>query len=172
MRLGVTGHQSLVERLHDQGSTSSEAEAWEWIDHKFSALLAETSGGQVIVVSSLAVGTDQRLSRMALESGAAIEVIIPSLNYERTFAAEESLTEYRGLLSRAAYVRCLEYPEPTEAAFLAAGYQVVDLTDMVIAVWDGKKAEGVGGTADVVAYAKRSGRAVIHLNPVRQTVQW
>ena len=32
--------------------------------------------------------------------------------------------------------------------------------------WDGTASEGLGGTADVVGYAKSFGRVIIHINPV------
>jgi hypothetical protein len=31
-------------------------------------------------------------------------------------------------------------------------------------LWDGKKANGVGGTGDIVAYAKKKRKAILHIN--------
>lgn len=42
---------------------------------------------------------------------------------------------------------------------------LVGLVDELIAVWDGKPARGYGGTADVVAYAERTGVPVRVLWP-------
>jgi hypothetical protein len=36
---------------------------------------------------------------------------------------------------------------------------------VLIALWDGKKANGVGGTGDVVAYAKEQRKPILHINP-------
>jgi hypothetical protein len=40
---------------------------------------------------------------------------------------------------------------------MAGSEILVGLVDELIAVWDGEPARGYGGTADVVAYAKRQG---------------
>ena len=55
--------------------------------------------------------------------------------------------------------------EPSEAAFLAAGRLVVERSDVLAAVWDGKPARGSGGTADVVDYAKELRREVVVIWP-------
>jgi hypothetical protein len=50
-------------------------------------------------------------------------------------------------------------------AHMAGSEVLVDLADMVFAVWDGKPARGYGGTADVVSYAQRNGVPVRVLWP-------
>jgi len=57
-------------------------------------------------------------------------------------------------------VDTLAFREPSEEAFFAAGKAVVDACDWLIAVWDGEPARGLGGSADVVAYARNQGRRV------------
>jgi hypothetical protein len=49
----------------------------------------------------------------------------------------------------------LEYTESTEQAHLDGGRAVVDNSSLLVAVWDGQPARGLGGTADVVAYARQ-----------------
>jgi len=48
---------------------------------------------------------------------------------------------------------------------MAAGKRVVDISEHVIAIWDGRPAGGYGGTADVVAYAHAVGRDVTVIWP-------
>ncbi len=48
---------------------------------------------------------------------------------------------------------------------IAAGQRVVDLTELVVVVWDGEVARGVGGTADIVDYAKAKGRELLIVWP-------
>ena len=43
---------------------------------------------------------------------------------------------------------------------MAAGKSIVDSCEMLIAIWDGKPARGLGGTGDVVRYARKTGKAV------------
>jgi hypothetical protein len=114
----------------------------------------------LLAVTSLAAGADQLVATELLRAGGHLHVIVPSRNYERTFATDVDLASFRSLQRAAQAVTRLDYAEPSEEAFLAAGMRVVDACDMLIAVWDGKPARGVGGTADVVRYARDSGKAV------------
>src|SRR5262249_42672884 len=49
-------------------------------------------------------------------------------------------------------------PGARERAYAAAASELVALSDVVLAVWDGAPARGPGGTAESVELARRSGR--------------
>jgi hypothetical protein len=120
------------------------------------------------VVTSLAVGADQLVARLGIARGATVRTILPFAGIERTFSPKD-LQAYRHLVSGAS-VEVLQTPGTDEDAYLAAGRRVVELSDLMIAVWDGKPAKGKGGTADIVAYAFKCGVPVVHVNPVERTV--
>jgi hypothetical protein len=86
--------------------------------------------------------------------------VVPSDGYTATFGDPADREEFDRLVNAATVVEVLHYATPTEEAFLAAGKRVVDLCEVLVAVWDGKEARGLGGTADVVAYAQASEREV------------
>jgi len=44
------------------------------------------------------------------------------------------------------------------------GHAIVDECDLLIALWDRKKAKGVGGTGDIVTYAKKKEIPILHIN--------
>jgi hypothetical protein len=100
-----------------------------------------------------------------LESGNDLKVVLPSHRYETTFDRPADLERYRKLLARAAEVVQCPHAEPTEEAFFEAGCEVVRRSDLLLAVWDGEPAAGLGGTADVVAYARKLGREVAVIWP-------
>jgi hypothetical protein len=110
-------------------------------------------------VSALAVGADQLFAGSVLRHGGRLHVIVPSHGYETTFRGPDR-DRYLEFLANAHEVETLEYPEPSEDAFLAAGIRVVDLSDLLLAVWDGQRAQGRGGTGDVVSYATKLGRKI------------
>ena len=58
-----------------------------------------------------------------------------------------------------------------EKSYLEAGKRLVNESDTLVAVWDGKTAKGPGGTGDIVAYALKSGKKVIHINPIARQVE-
>ena len=114
----------------------------------------------LLAITSLAAGADQLVATELLRAGGHLHVIVPSGHYERTFTTQVDLASFRSLLEAADAVTRLDYAEPSEEAFLAAGKRVVDDCEMLIAIWDGKPARGLGGTADVVRYAQDTGKAV------------
>lgn len=144
MTLGVTGHQNIPRGIESE------------IRARVSKIL-RTLPPPLHVVCSLAAGADQLVAGQALELGGHLDVVVPSKGYERTFRTSDSRTTYETLLARASTRTTLPFPEPTEAAFWAAGQMVVQRSDRLLAIWDGKPARGLGGTADVVGYARARG---------------
>ena len=144
-RIGCTGHQTLTAATRRN------------VVHSIAAEIAHTGRDELIGLSCLAEGADQLFAFTVLASGGRIHVIIPSDEYESTFHTEQSRETYRALLHIASDVSNLSFSSPSEDAFMAAGKEVVDQCDVLLAVWDGKPAGGKGGTADVVAYARRKG---------------
>jgi hypothetical protein len=92
-------------------------------------------------------------------------VVIPCEGYEDTFDDLADLTEYRRLLAASIDTVQLPFHEPSEEAYWAAGKRIVDMADTLIAVWDGQPAGGLGGTADVVDYAKKEKKEVLRIWP-------
>ena len=120
--------------------------------------------GDVTGICSLAAGSDQLFASKIIERGSTLHVIVPCYDYEKTFDAQ-GLRKYQELLASASQVETLDYDRPSEQAFLEAGKRVADLSDELLAVWDGKKAQGLGGTADAVRHAKELGKAITILWP-------
>jgi hypothetical protein len=123
----------------------------------------------IVGVTSLAVGSDQVFARLVLERGGLIHAVLPFAGIERSFSAED-VRAYRELVKRAT-VEVLDIPGGDEDAYLAAGQRIVELSDIVLAVWNGLPAKGKGGTADVVDYAMRRGVPMVYINPLARTVR-
>lgn len=157
MRIGITGHQRLKERS-----------AWEWVQQEIDSLLAERQS-PLSGISALAAGADQLFANAILKHGGSLEAVIPFPSYETVFVADRDREEFKRLLGLATSAETLETQGSDEEAYLAAGKRVVDVSDLVVAVWDGKPAAGLGGTGDVVKYAAQQGKKIIHLNPITRT---
>lgn len=158
MKIGVTGHQRLEDPTR-----------WMWVEVQLDHVLAR-SLGNLTGVTSLAAGADQLFAQRVIDRGGAIEVIVPFAGYERTFTSPSGRLGYESLLRSAARVETLERRGSDEEAFFAAGKRVVDVSELVVAVWNGKPAAGLGGTGDVVRYAREKQKGVIHMNPLDLTV--
>ena len=146
MRFGVTGHRILPPSIVDCAIT-------HW-----SRVLPD--GAHLCGVSNLADGADQLFAAHVLAAGGTLEAVLPCEGYAGSLIAEESRARFDELRRAAATVITMPYPEPSEQAFLAAGQALVDRCDHLFAVWDGRPARGLGGTADIVTYARSRGRPV------------
>lgn len=149
--VGFTGHQTLSTATQDLVRTALKAE-----------LVQLTP---LIGVMSLAAGSDQIFAECVLDLGGELSVVVPSKHYENSFASPDDLANYRRLLHVAARVTLLDHDRPSEVAYWEAGQQVVDQADVVLAVWDGQPAAGLGGTGDIVRYATEHDRQVIVVWP-------
>jgi hypothetical protein len=145
-RIGVTGHQKIPE--------VAQSYAREGIRK-----LLEKLNGPLTGLSSLAAGADQIFGREILGHNGQLWVVVPSKSYQSTLTGDD-LVAYRELLARATSVTHLDFSRPSEAAYDAAGRWIVENCDELVAIWDGQPARGLGGTGDVVAYAKEVGRTV------------
>lgn len=119
----------------------------------------------LVGITSLAAGSDQMFAQEVLSAGGRLYAVLPCQDYEATLEPRHVMT-YRHLLEQADTVETLPFPEPSEEAFYAAGRRVVDLCQVLVAVWDGEPARGLGGTADAVNYARDRGREVRVIWPV------
>jgi hypothetical protein len=158
-RVGITGHR----RLEAPGAALATLRR---------LLQAEARGGPLTVVSPLAEGADRLLAQAGLEGGHRLEVLLPfeAQGYRDDFGAAASRAEFDALLARAARVDVITpgpVPPPGPArdrAYLACGLAVLAGCDLLVAVWDGSPAHGLGGTADVVQAARAQGRPVVWID--------
>jgi hypothetical protein len=123
------------------------------------AALRDALSGYIpmVGVTMLGPGADQLFARLVLELGGALYVVVPAAEYRDGFEDPEAQAGYDELYARASYVEALEHTESTEQAHMDGGQVVVDRSSVLLAVWDGEPSRGLGGTADVVAYARQRG---------------
>ncbi|MFD6533594.1 hypothetical protein [Streptomyces sp. NPDC060184] len=146
-RIGVTGHRSIPPQAHAH------------VREALRTALRE-AGDPLEALSSLAVGADQLFARLALARGARLTAVIPSDDYEECFDDEGDLKRYLALKSLAGREVRLDFRHSTDEAYYAAGTWIADHCDRLVAVWDGLPARGLGGTGDIVTYARALGRPV------------
>jgi hypothetical protein len=152
--VGMTGHQGLPTPTADL----------------VTAALRDTlrpHALNLVGVTMLGPGADQLFARVVLELGGTLYVVQPTvgMQYRDGFPDAEARRGYDELYGQASHVEALEHTESTEQAHMDAGKVVADRSSVLVAVWDGQPARGLGGTADVVAYARRRGVPVMVIWP-------
>lgn len=161
VRIGVTGHRSLVDEATLRWSVRK-------VLARLDGILSHTPH-TFVVVSPLAEGADRLVAQEVLAwpavGGAGkpwLEAVLPfpHADYLQVFGAEESKDEFKALLTRAASVQTLGGATSRTAAYEQAGHHVVQTCDVLIVIWDGSPARGQGGSAEIVDYARQAGRSL------------
>jgi hypothetical protein len=186
MQIGIAGHRS--NKLDSESRTAVDhalrtlyamiGEAIAKIALETQDRIDSTAAPLIRIVSGLAEGAD-RIAITAAPADWRLEAVlpIPRSEYVRDFlgaaAASDSNAEFESLLARAASVTelpLLPGVDVRDDAGRAQHYNalaafLIRQIDLLVAVWDGRQADGPGGTAGVVARACSEGRPVLWIDP-------
>jgi hypothetical protein len=140
-RLAISGHRGLALDVAARIAADIDVE------------VSKRAAADLVGLSCLADGADSIFAQAILRHGGSLVVVVPALKY-REGLPEEHHSLYDQLLSMASGKTALNYVESTAEAHQAASLYMLDHSDELLAVWDGKPARGFGGTADVVHEAE------------------
>ena len=167
LRIGVSGH-----RVPPKLPEESEAPLRALVDRTLAAIAATArkanTASTLIIVSSLAEGSDRIVAAAGLAAGFALQAVLPfeRAEYERDFETPMSRSEFEELLGRACDVFELDgAADERPRAYEAAGLFMLANIDVLVAIWDGGVAAGIGGTAQIVERAIADGIAVVWIEP-------
>lgn len=166
IRIGFTGHRKL----------ENPAEVANQIRNSIREILDKSGATKFQAVTCIASGGDSIFADVALEMGGDLKIVMP-------MPADDYLDDFEGgdvaifkkLVSndRTPTLITDRKPLSTEERndlYLRAGEKVVDNCDYLIAVWDGEKSKGKGGTGNIVAYGKAKGVDVIHIRAFKSDI--
>jgi hypothetical protein len=157
--IGVTGHRDL--RAADLPVLEQTVRrAIEQIRDRFPHT-------PLIVLSQLAEGADRLVSQVALDLGLSMIVPLPmpQAEYEKDFDKPGSLDDFRSLLGQSNWHFVVPGAEGEELTGLGgnarsqryalAGAFIAQSSQILLALWDGVDSNKVGGTSQVVQYARQ-----------------
>lgn len=146
LRIGITGHVRLTARSR------------RLVLGALRAALRRHGARPVHGITCLADGADQLFAKAVIAEGGTYEVVLPAPDYRERDVGSANRHTFDRLLRRAVRV-AHAYPITGDLAYAAAGHEVLDRSDRLLAVWDGGGG-GIGGTAAIVAAARRRGMPV------------
>ncbi len=145
--IGVTGHREV--------SPSDALAASEIVTQRLQKIKERYKHTPLILLSPLAEGADRIVADAALALDLELVVPLPASldKYRNDFKTRESLTHFDSLIRKAKAVfvvpSCADKLDRDEA-YAELGRFMAKSCDLLIALWDGLRSRGVGGTADVV----------------------
>jgi len=153
LTIGVTSHRNLV---------ASEVESIRKCVRDFLARMQrEHPDMPLVVVSALAAGGDQLVAEEALAVGARLVAPLPlaRAQYAEDFTDAATRARFDALCDAAQIIelpRLAGHAPPTgherDRHYAQAGVYVSDHCHILLAIWDGKASNLLGGTAQIVRY--------------------
>lgn len=169
--VGFSGHRRLmnIEAVR-QGIRSTLAEL---------KAKAQAAGGRLVLFSSAASGADLLALEAAREIGLDVHIILPLTeeDFRNDFVDESGRLDEaqwqrsigQVVLARSNRetdsVRVLPTRAPRPECYHETALKMIDACDLMLTVWDGEAARGLGGTGEFHRLARERGRPHISLNP-------
>jgi hypothetical protein len=156
--LGITGHRRLWKDVRVQAL----------IDAAIQEIQICAEGKPLVGFSALAEGADrwvvQRLITFPNASFTAV-LPMPAELYRADFSNSQSQDEFKWLMHLANEVVELPAWPDRKISYLEASRFILGKVNVLIAVWDGHPARGIGGTGQVVAEARQLEIPVAWIRP-------
>ncbi len=155
LTIGVTGHRDL---LADEVPALKKI-VWDF----FLQLESDFPDLDLQLITPLAEGSDRLVADVALELG--IELIVPlpmpQADYEQDFSSPAAVEAFRDSLKKARVIHLRTLPDASghlvttegrDLQYAQLGVFISNHSQVLLALWDGKPSNAVGGTASVVNY--------------------
>ena len=115
---------------------------------------------EIFAISSMAAGADTIFAEEAMDAHIPLKIIFPFQleEYQNDFETRDwekvnNILKKQGNRFETSEQIEIGNEEQRKLAYLKTGQRLVDEATIVLAVWDGKEANGTGGTGEIVEYA-------------------
>ena len=154
MTIAVTGHRDVV---IDETLLLQLDDFFREMSKKYE---------HIILLSALADGADQCVAESALKYE-NIDLKVPLPLREEFYLETIDNKENFYTLAKSAK-ETFEVPKVCENPYENLGHYLVDNSDVLLALWDSDYNGKVGGTGEVIKYAKELNKSIIHIDVNRQ----
>ena len=148
---GVTGHRNLreddIEKLEES------------VRSLFVKYQTKYEHTELIVISALAEGSDMLVARVAIELNITLHIVIPyeEEEYLNSFMnKEKNINEFNFLKGEAKSFKVnssIDTCKP-DTCYQKLGEYIADVSNILLALWDGEDSTKPGGTAAIVKYQR------------------
>ena len=149
LTIGVTGHRFLTETDKIKKS----------VDTTLLHIQEVYTPEKISIHTSLAEGADRLVPQRALELFAEPHLIVPlpfpKEQYLKDFPDGKSKEIFNELINRADRVITFPPAKTKNKSYQLVGEYILDHSDILIAIWDGKPSQGQGGTGEFINAARK-----------------
>jgi hypothetical protein len=159
--IGFTGHRNLPDESKSRASIL-----------KFLQDFKSKTNKTVYGVSSAAAGGDLLFAESCIELGLPIRILLPAPKEQfRDDFDAPTWSRAESVMQRAISVEVIGFGQTKEERYYECGAETVQQSEILLALWDGKPSQGLGGTEEIFAYAKDQGRPVVWIHSVTGEIQ-
>jgi len=160
--IGFTGHRALNDE------SRSRIRILEFLQD-FKAKTSKTIYG----VSSAAVGGDLVFAESCIQTGIPVRILLPfSKDQFREDFDEPTWKRSEAVMQQAISVEVIGGGQSAQESYYDCGIETVQQSQMLVALWNGNPARGLGGTAEIVDFAKEQARPLVWIHSVTDDVQF
>ena len=155
--LGITGHRYLAEM----------GKIMAGVERAVQRIRNTYPDSHFRVLSSLAEGADRILAKRLLmipNASLWVPLPLPEKEYLKDFESPGSKQEFLHLLEKAERVIEMQIKDGREVGYLATGKYILENSDCLLAIWDGKHAQGMAGTGEIVTLARERGLPLVWIH--------
>jgi hypothetical protein len=154
LAIGFTGHRKLLNEARSREAIRGILLEWK----------AKVPGA-IYGVTSAAAGGDLLFAETCIELKLPYRVFlpVPKEQFRRDFD-ESAWVRAEAVFRKALSVEVTGAGEKLTESYYECGIETVQQSQLLIALWDGGPSQGLGGTADMVHFAREQGRPVIWIH--------
>lgn len=144
LTVGFTGHRKLADEKVVQAAIAQALDRLSMTNPRLAGATSAASGADTLFL--------EELSRRSIPYFLFLPASAEHFREDFTSQEWQRVSPH---LSNALNIDVIAAEIPEDSGYLEAGLLVADEADVVVAVWNGRPAEGVGGTGDIVQYCRR-----------------
>ena len=154
LAIGFTGHRALGDEAKCRKSI------FDFLEQR-----KTSTSGLVYGISSVAAGGDLLFAESCIQLALPLRVLLPLPVEEfRKDFDEISWSRAEQVLRKAASVEVTGGNQSREECYYECGIETVQQSRLLLALWNGEPSQGLGGTEDIVSFARGLGRLVVWLH--------
>jgi hypothetical protein len=159
--IGFTGHRHL------QDEQSCRARILEFLQE-----FKTKHHGTIYGLSSAAAGGDLLFAESCIQIGMPIRILLPAPKEKfRDDFDEPTWARAESVMQRALSVEVAGDGQTKEECYYECGVETVQQSQLLLALWDGNPSKGLGGTEEMLSFAKGQGRPVVWIHSVTGAIQ-
>ena len=125
---------------------------------------------KIRAISAISQGADSIFAQSAVSLNIQLESVIPFSDFKSDFTGEVPCERYKMLRKSSNRETMVNFSKRSNMAYKKSMEWVVFKSNIVIAVWDGKKIGSIGGTWEAVLLCKKLNKTIINLDIHNKTM--